>query len=388
MSKRPKVVIVMPAWNEAENIEEMISQLFNEEFPKIDADMHLLVVDNYSKDGTTEIVEKLSKKHKNLEIIQQGKKKGLGNAYVVGMKHAVEKLKADAILEMDADGQHPAKAVKPMVNAYLNGAEYVIGSRYIKGGSIPKEWEFARRAISYWGNLAIRIILLKPKIHDLTTGFRLTKVKGVLDKIDLSNLMELDRFAYKVDLLYQSVKNSKNTVEVPLQFMPRVKDKSKFNTNEMISTFKVALILGIRDKQRLLKFATVGFIGFVVNSVFLIVFARMGMPEWAVWALSTEMAIISNFILNNLWTFRSEKITGIGKLIGKFIQFNGTSIGALLIQTIAGTIGVSILGEQYRLILLPFIVAFLVLPYNYFMYNAVIWGTWKLPFLKKLQKSK
>jgi dolichol-phosphate mannosyltransferase len=190
--------------------------------------------------------------------------------------------------------------------------------------------------------------------------------------------MEPTRFAYKVDLLYQSIKNSKKVVEVPLEFAARTEEQSKFSTKEMISTFKVAIILGIKDKERFIKFGTVGFVGYVVNATFLYVLTRAGSPEWVAWAGSTELAIISNFTLNNLWTFKSEKISGVGMLVKKFAQFNGTSLGALLIQTIAGTVGVSIFGAQYRQLLLPFIIAFLVLPYNYFMYNVVIWKTWKL----------
>ncbi len=175
--------------------------------------MHLLVVndlpsDGSSDDGTGDIVRKNIEKYKNLHILED-KKQGLGWAYIRGMKHAMSKLNADAVMEMDADFQHPPEFVKPMVEAYLDGADYVIGSRYIPGGSIPKEWAFFRKAVSFFGNLFIRIVLLKPKIHDLTTGFRLTKVKGVLDKIDLDNLMEPQRFAFKVDLLYQSIKNAK-----------------------------------------------------------------------------------------------------------------------------------------------------------------------------------
>jgi dolichol-phosphate mannosyltransferase len=378
-----KVVIVMPAWNEAENIKDMIKALFEKEFPKIDAEMHLLVVDNKSTDGMTELVEKETKNYEKLHIIQQGDKKGLGNAYVAGFKYAMNKLGADAVMEMDADGQHPPEFVKPMVEAYLDGAEYVIGSRYIQGGSIPKEWALFRRAISYFGNLFIRLVLLKPSIHDLTTGFRLMKVKGVLDEIDLDNLMELERFAYKVDLLYQSVKNSKKTVEVPLEFRPRIKDKSKFNTKEMIATFKVAIILGIKDKQRFIKFGVVGFAGYLVNAFGLWFFARLSFPEWAIWAAATEAAIINNFVFNNIWTFKKEKITGLNKWIKKFVQFNLTSAGALIIQTVFGTLGVGLFGSGSRQLLLPFIILFLVLPYNYFMYNAVIWKTWKLPWGKK-----
>jgi dolichol-phosphate mannosyltransferase len=270
-----KVVVVMPTWNEKENIQKMIDTLFDEIFPTIKAEMHLLVADNNSADGTIQIVESAMKKRKNLHIVQQGNKKGLGNAYVVGFKYAMAKLGADAVMEMDADGQHPPQFVKPMIEAYLAGADYCIGSRYIPGGSVPKEWAFLRRFISFAGNLFIRLVLLKPSLHDLTTGFRLTRVKGVLDKIDLDNLKEKERFAYKVDLLYQSIKNSKKTVEVPLEFRPRVTDKSKFNTKEMIATFKLAIYLGILDKQKFIKFGTVGFVGYLVNAIGLYLFTKL-----------------------------------------------------------------------------------------------------------------
>lgn len=372
-----KVVIVMAAWNEAENIKRMIDTLFDEVFPKINAEMHLLVVDNHSSDGMTQIVEEEMKKRKNLHIVQQGDKKGLGNAYVAGFKYAVAKLNADAVMEMDADGQHPPEFVKPMVDAYLAGADYCIGSRYVPGGSVPKEWALFRKAVSFFGNLFIRIVLVKPSIHDLTTGFRLTRVKGVLDKIDLDNLMEKERFAYKVDLIYQSIKNAKKVVEVPLEFRPRITDKSKFNTKEMVSTFKLAVILGIRDKARFIRFGIVGFMGYVVNAVFLALFTKWQFPSALAWGLSTEFAIINNFIFNNAWTFKSEKITGISAIIKKFLQFNFTSMGALLIQTVFGSISDAVFGAQNRQLALPFIILFLVLPYNYFMYNRVIWKTKK-----------
>src|SRR3989344_8777917 len=157
-----KIVIVMAAWNEAENIKRMIDTLFDEVFPTISADMHLLVKDNNSTDGMTQIVEEEMRSRKNLHIVQQGEKKGLGNAYIAGFKYAMDKLGADVVMEMDADGQHPPRFVKPMVDAFLEGADYVIGSRYIPSGSIPAEWAIFRKAVSYFGNLFIRIVLVKP----------------------------------------------------------------------------------------------------------------------------------------------------------------------------------------------------------------------------------
>ncbi|MGB6838908.1 MAG: glycosyltransferase [Microgenomates group bacterium] len=382
-----KIVIVMPTFKEAENIGRMIDELVGKEFPKIkEADMHLLVVDANSPDGTGDVVKEKMKKFDKVHLLSK-EKGGLGADYVAGFKYAMKELKTDAVMEMDADFQHPPEYVKGMVAAFLDGADYVIGSRYIPGGSIPKEWAITRKVISYFGNLFIRLVLLKPKLHDLTTGFRLTKVKGVLDKIDLDNLMEPQRFAYKVDLLYQSIKNAKKIVEVPLKFAPRTKEKSKFDTKEMIATFKVAIILGIKDKQRFIKFGIVGFTGYLVNAFFLFLFAKLKWPEILVWAASTELAIINNFIFNNIWTFKREKITGISKVLYKFLQFNLTSAGALIIQTTAGTLGVYFLGAQYRQLLLPFIIVFLVLPYNYLMYNLVIWKTWKLPWSKGKRKT-
>jgi len=378
-----KVVIVMPSYNEAENIGRMIDELVDKEFPKIGkAEMHLLIVDDNSPDGTGNVVKRAMKSRQNLHLLT-GMKKGLGWAYIRGMKYALAKLKADAVMEMDADFQHPPRFVKPMVEAYLAGADYVIGSRYIPGGSVPKQWAASRKAISYFGNLFIRLVLLKPRLHDLTTGFRLTKVKGVLDKIELDNLMEKERFAYKVDLLYQSIKNAKKTVEVPLEFASRTQEKSKFNPKEMIATFKVAIILGIRDKKRFIKFGVVGFAGFIVNFTFIRVFRSLGLQEVLVWLFATELAIINNYTINNIWTFKEAKIAGFKNTVVKFLQFNLTSAGALAIQSFFGPLGVKLVGERFDWLVLATVIVILVLPYNYLMYNAVIWKTWKLPWSKK-----
>lgn len=403
-----KIVIVMPSYNEADNIGRMIKALFKDEFPKIkNAEMHLLVVDDNSPDGTGDLVKKEMKEYKNLHLLQ-GQKKGLGWAYVRGMRYAMDKLGADAIIEMDADFQHPPRFVKPMVEAYLNGADYVIGSRYIKGGSVPKEWALSRKAVSFFGNLFIRLVLLKPSIHDLTTGFRLAKVKGVLDKIDLEHLMELERFAYKVDLLYQCMKNAKKTVEVPLEFAARTEDKSKFNPKEMISTFKVAIILGIKDKARFFKFAIVGFAGYLVNAISLEIFSGLGFvsalahffsftqggfftfaSESAAWAaaLAAEVSIVNNFTWNNLWTFKEKKITKPLAVVRKFLEFNLTSFGAIVIQFIVIGFMAAAFGDTRLIRQLGILVSMpLVLSFNYTMYNLIIWKTWKLPFLNRSKK--
>lgn len=384
-----KIVIVMPTYKEKENISKMIPELFEKVFPEIDnVNMHLLVVNDLPQDGpddgTGDIVRRFSEKYKNLHLLE-GEKRGLGWAYVRGMRYAMDKLGAQAILEMDADFQHPPRFIKPMIEAYLQGADYVIGSRYVKGGSVPREWAIHRKAVSFFGNLFIRLVLVKPSIHDLTTGFRLTSVK-VLGKIKLENLMELGRFAYKVDLLYQSIKNSKKVVEVPLEFAPRVEEASKFSLKEMTSTFKVAIILGILDKKRFIKYGVVGLIGYGINAVGLEVFFRLGFSSGVAAAIGAEFAIVSNFILNNFWTFRDKKITSLEKTVSKFAQFNLSSVGAVVIQAVVVGIGTALFGAHLRQVMLVVAVGFFVVPYNYAMYNVFIWKTWRIPALARLQK--
>jgi dolichol-phosphate mannosyltransferase len=378
-----RVIIVMPVWNEAENIKEMISVLLTKEFPTIKAEMSLLIVDNHSEDGTEKVVAEASEKYKNVHIIQQDRP-GLGWAYVRGMQHAMRELKADAILEMDGDFQHPTRFVKPMVDAYLEGADYCIGSRYIEGGSVPKEWALTRRAVSFFGNLFIRTVLVNFKIHDLTTGFRLTRVKGVLDQIELEKLRELNRFAYKVDLLYQSLKRSKKTVEVPLEFAARTKEKSKFNWKEMMATFKVAIILGIKDKIRFIKFGIVGFTGFVVNYIGLELLKKAGLSTYFAALIATELAIISNFIFNNIWTFKDKELKKISDIIVQFVKFNVSSLFAVIVQPLIVTGAAKLFGDTslVRLLGLVFALIFVIVPYNYVVYNLFIWKTWKPPWKK------
>ncbi len=248
------IVIVMPTYNEAENIIRMIEILCGNIFRDIETwqhhiRMHLLVVDDNSPDGTGEIVQLKVRDYSSLHLLS-GERNGLGNAYVRGFKFAINRLNADAVIEMDADFQHNPEYIKDFVESFLNGADYVIGSRYTDGGSIPSGWEWYRRSVSNYGNLFAKFMLRLEGINDLTTGFRLTRVKGILDKIDLDNLMALKRFAYKVDLMHKTSGLSKKTIEVPIHFNERVKEVSKFSFMEMVETYRVVMLLWFYDRFR------------------------------------------------------------------------------------------------------------------------------------------
>ena len=240
------IVIIMPTYNEASNIGRMIDVLFMYWFPRIGAaDLHLLVVDDNSPDGTGEIVRNKMERFSKL-YLHSGERKGLGAAYVRGMTYAMHELHADAVIEMDADFQHDPRYIQDFVSEYINGADYVVGSRFIKGGSIPSDWAWYRRAVSYFGNRFAKAVLRLPDVHDITTGFRLTRVNGILDQINLNNLMAQKRFAYKVDLLCRTVHLSTKTVEFPIAFHCRNNETSKFSLMEILATLKVVMVLGIK----------------------------------------------------------------------------------------------------------------------------------------------
>ncbi len=141
----------------------------------------------------------------------------------------------------------------------------------------------------------------------------------------------------------------------------------------------------MKEYIRLVKFVLVGALGVAINTSILYALTEYLHIFYLLSSLiAIEISILSNFVWNNLWTFKTEKIKGFVNIVKKFLTFNGTSLGALLIQTIAGNIGDKLFGIDKRQLLLPFIIVILVLPYNYFMYNAVIWRTWKLPIIGKL----
>ena len=370
-----KAVVIIPTYNEKENIGLLIDKL-EEVFAKVPKkwEMNILVVDDSSPDGTGGVVRGKMGQFKNVHLFTNKGKVGLGGAYMKGMEYATQEMKADLMFEFDADFQHDTQLIPSFLEKIDEGADLVLGSRYMKGGSIPKFWGIHRKILSVGGNIFTRVMMLDRKIHDWTTGFRAVRPElffKVKDKIT-----ELKTYSFQLQFLYQARKIGANIAEVPLNFKERYKGYSKIPGFEStVKTFWFVIKVRTIDffKSRFFKFGTVGFLGYLVNAFFLNLFSKMSFPEVVIWAASTELAIINNFALNNIWTFKNNEIKGGVNVIKKFLQFNLTSAGALIIQTVLGTLGVYILGGEYRQLLLPFIVLFVVLPYNYFMYTRVIW---------------
>ena len=137
-----KVVIVIPTYNEGENLKKLIP-LLEPEIKKFDHhEIAVLIVDGNSPDGTDKIVKKLSKKYPYAHLLLEDEKAGIGAAYFYGFEHAMKKMGADVLVEMDGDMQHRPEDLTRLLKKFDEGYDYVIGSRFVKGGSLPKEWEF------------------------------------------------------------------------------------------------------------------------------------------------------------------------------------------------------------------------------------------------------
>lgn len=384
-------VIVIPTYNEAGSIGEMIEYLNTKTFPSLDKkwDMKILVVDGNSPDGTGKVVSEKSKKYSNTILYTETSKDGIGAAYLKGFKYAMETLHADFVFEMDGDFQHPPESIPVMLDAMDHGYDYVIGSRKIKGGSNPKGWGFKRVFLSEFGSLVARFVMYFPfknffKVTDPTTGFKITRVKGFVDHLNLNfDHLYTKSFGYKFQLLFETLKLGAKFKEVPLQFGLRETGESKIEKQATIEMLMVVFKIRWFDDftQKFLKFGIIGGFGFVVNVVGAKIFKSMMLSpnsnlsfvNGVSNAMASELAIISNFTFNNLWTFAADKITSPKILVTKFITFNLSSlITGIVIPSVVIAILTSLFGDY--LFLYQIIAIFgLTIPLNWFVYNKFIW---------------
>jgi len=244
-----KIIVIIPTYNERQTISDLIDAL-EIEFKNIARHaLGILVIDGNSADGTAEAVRAKAGEYKNVYLIVEKEKRGLGMAYLAGMRHAVEKLGADAFIEFDGDFQHDPKDIQRLIAEFDNGYDYIIGSRYVPGGEIPKAWGWHRKFLSRFGGLFIRFLLQLPT-QDNTSGLKLSRVKGFFEKLPLDERRILSRrHAYKIHLLYEMVSLGAKVKEIPIKFLEREKGSSKSSLEDIIESLKVAFILFFRKRR-------------------------------------------------------------------------------------------------------------------------------------------
>ncbi len=318
-----KTVIIIPTYNERENIVPMIHAL-QDQFTRIRHDMQLLVVDDNSPDGTADLVRAEQKRFPNIALLS-GSKQGLGAAYIRGMKHAVYEMHADAVMEMDADFSHKPSDVPRLVEALDQGADFVIGSRYVPGGSIPSNWSFLRRMNSKWGNIFARYVAGLYRVRDCTAGFRAIRA-SLLRKIDLDGL-RVQGYAFQIALLHEAILVRARTREVPVEFIDRTKGVTKLGLSDIVEFIVNAWWIRLENSRTFIKFAVVGASGLLVNLGSFTLLIHAGLNKYVASPVAIEISIITNFLLNNYWTFSHRDTTDTFHLKG--LKFNAVSLVAL-----------------------------------------------------------
>lgn len=368
-----KVVVIIPTYNEKGNAEKLINILEEEIFPKIkNHEMHILVADDNSPDGTADEIRKLMKKWDNLDL-SVGEKHGLGAAYIRAMSQAVEK-GAEVMFEIDADLQHDPAKIPQFLEKIDEGYDMVIGTRYSGGGSIPKGWPIQRKLFSVLGNILVRIILLKFSIHDWTGGYRAVRKEVFLK--EKPELTDFKGYTFQVSFLNKTVRDGFKVAEVPFNFGERSLGDSKIAPMAYIlDLLKYVFTASIQEKLfgSFGKFLVVGGTGFVLQAIILRIMVGMKFDPTVANLSGAVVAIFSNFNLNNFWTFKTEKIHGVTQYLWKLLNFYATSaIGVILIQTGIIFLGDALFGKKYYFLYFIFGTGVLLI-YNFTVYRLIIW---------------
>jgi glycosyltransferase XagB len=253
-----QIVVVLPTYNEHDNIEQLIRAIFAQQIHLPSMRLSILVVDDTSPDGTGELVESLQNYFPNLYLLR-GNKEGLGKAYIRGFTHAIRILHADIVFEMDADFSHDPKDIPRLLHSLGQGNDFVIGSRYVYGGSIPKKWPIIRKWNSKIGNYFARHIAGLSMVKDCTSGFRAIRT-SVLKRIHL-NRLNVRGYAFQMTLLYAAIKAGAVVSEVPIHFHDRLSGESKIRFKDIREFVIHAFLLRLPFLKLILSYYTLLSVG-------------------------------------------------------------------------------------------------------------------------------
>ena len=363
------LTIIIPTFKEEANIAAIIREA-DTVFSKNAINGEILVVDDNSPDRTIPIVRELQQTKPNVRLVVRKNDPGLSQSVVEGFRKA----QSDILLVIDADLSHPPSHIPRMLAEIRAGNDIVIGSRYMKGGGIQK-WPLKRRIISLGATFLGR--LLFPEIHDPVSGFFAVK-KSVVEGAPLKPR------GYKILLEVLGKGHWKTAKEIPFEFVDRAVGSSKLGP-ETIIDYAVQVIDNARyswnhhdsivwqEWKKLFKFGMVGLSGIVVNEgllIYLKEYVQLALPVASIIAI--ELSIMSNFILNDLWTFGADQGEhALGSGWQRFASFQFVSVGGAAINFVILNVLAAWVGIDYRIAnVLGILVAFL---WNFVVNRRVTW---------------
>ena len=320
-STKPHVCFVIPTYNEADNITLLLQRL-TELYPT--ENMRFLVVDDESPDGTGQRVREFAAGDDRVRLLQ-GKKRGLGAAYVRGIGHALDHLGAEVVVQMDADFSHDPADAGRLLRRVAADADVAIGSRYVAGGSVDESWGFRRRQLSLWGNRMARWIAGLKGVRDCTAGFKAIRAMA-LRAAGVQEISVLG-YAFQVALLHRLIHTDARVVEEPIHFRDRERGVTKLGLDSMLEFFYHIWWLRLTSHRTFLKFCVTGLSGVVVNLGSFYLLMQAGMHRYLASPIAIEFSIVSNFLINNYWTFADRTMIRV-----RGLKFNVVSLVALAVS--------------------------------------------------------
>ncbi len=355
------ISLIIPTYNERDNIAPLLKRLEN---VLANYSYETIFVDDNSADGTAEVAASLADKYP-VRIIVRKDKRGLASAIVDGLSH----VSGEIIAVMDADLQHPPEVLLDLVKGMDKGADMVIASRYVDGGSCPG-WSLSRRLVSRGAIFLAHLLLPATRqVNDPVSGFFIFNKEVVAGA-------ELKPLGYKILLEILTEGHFKRIAEVPYIFGTRNRGKSKLSASQQVAYLRHILSLMKRSGEllRFLKFCLVGISGVVVNMGLLwLLTERAGLFYLVSATIGIETSITSNFILNNYFTFASRRHPGVKSFLNQLLKFNVVSIVGIAINLAILWVLTEVPGVFYLISNLFGIAAATL--WNFLVNN---WWTWKV----------
>jgi len=219
---QPRITVVVPTYNEADNLPALVSELLAVGLPG----MGILIVDDDSPDGTGDVADDLAGRYpERIQVLHREGKLGLGTAYIEGFRFAIQH-QADLIVQMDADFSHSPQYISQFVEAIVD-YDVVIGSRYVSGGTLDERWGWWRNLLSWWANAVYTRMILGLKAKDVTAGFKCWR-RETLEGIGLERVRS-DGYVFQVEMAYLTEKLGYRFLEIPIHFEDRRIGRSKMS---------------------------------------------------------------------------------------------------------------------------------------------------------------
>lgn len=392
MQKTQKVVILAPTYNEKNSIEKTVELILAQNGKVPGFDIHVLIVDSNSPDGTGEIAQRLVKQNNKVHFLDV-KERGLGLAIVRGYDYALKELNAEVLMQIDADLQHDPSEIPLFLEKIRDGYDYVQGSRYLKGGS--NDISPLRQIFSVGLNWIMKVLTGIWEMTDFSPSYKAYR-KELFLKMDWGSIpWHGTTFLIQPAAVVEAYKAGAKMTEVPIKFRNRRADRSKneifnyiidilgFGLEFRLSRWglKLPVLYWARRSKTFIKFGSVGLLGTVVDFIFYNIFiSQLGFRPATAKGFSTEIAILNNFTFNNMWTFRKRKTKSTAWQ--KLLIFNLVSLGGLVIAVGIVKILHNIYGDGivelvslkiqyynlYFLATIPF-----VMIWNFFMNHLITW---------------